>query len=213
MNNRNKNLVENLKTNEVRKNMILPNQPMQPNIFKEKKMENNMIPSRFQSLENMKNFKIPMTPENYKKKNNNRYINNVNAFNRNESEKPMSDLLQFFFQLMITLKTYHWQTKSYSRHKASDKGLESLMEHIDKFVEVFQGRYKRLSILENVNDIIYIRNRNDSEIEDYLKECILFLENDLEEVGYVKSSDTDLLNIRDEMVSDIHQTLYLFSLQ
>lgn len=202
--------ITNIKSNNTlgeKKNMN------QPKNIEKKNM--NIPMSRFQNMQNMQNFKIPIVNKPLMNKNNNsnRYMNNVNAFNTIDIERPLSDILQFFFQLMVSIKTYHWQTTSYSRHKATDKMLESLMEHIDRFVEVYQGKYKRLNILEGKNDEVYIRNRNDVDMEEYIQECILFLEKDLVEYRYIRETDTDLLNIRDEIVGDLNQLLYLFSLQ
>ena len=39
------------------------------------------------------------------------------------------------------VKLYHWQTNSFSRHTATDELVKSLDENIDKFVEVFMGKY------------------------------------------------------------------------
>jgi Family of unknown function (DUF5856) len=145
---------------------------------------------------------------------NNTIAANVNALNATApgEQVPRGNLLNFFFTLMNQVKLYHWQTTSYSRHKATDKMLESLMEHIDRFIEVYQGRYGRIQVLENINDTTKVINKNDVEMEGYVKTCIQFLESDLVTQGYVRTSDTDLLNIRDEMIGDLHQLLYLFSL-
>jgi hypothetical protein len=47
--------------------------------------------------------------------------------------------INFFFQLREQLKLYHWQTHSYSRHKASDETLSALDEAIDTYVETYMG--------------------------------------------------------------------------
>ena len=49
--------------------------------------------------------------------------------------------------LMMTLrdqiKIYHWQTMSFPRHKATDELVGKLDDNIDKFVEVYMGKYGR----------------------------------------------------------------------
>jgi hypothetical protein len=44
----------------------------------------------------------------------------------------------------------------------------------------------------------------------FIKECIGYLEGPL--VKKLKPSDTDLLNLRDEMIGDLDRVLYLFTL-
>jgi hypothetical protein len=51
--------------------------------------------------------------------------------------------VNFFFGMREQIKLYHWQTKMYSRHKATDEVLEKLDKLIDMFVEVWMGKYLR----------------------------------------------------------------------
>ena len=49
------------------------------------------------------------------------------------------ELLQF----QVFIKIYHWQTKTYSRHIASDKLYDSISNKIDLIVESLQGEQKK----------------------------------------------------------------------
>ena len=115
--------------------------------------------------------------------------------------------------LMMTLrdqiKIYHWQTTSHSRHKATDELVDKLDENIDKFVEVYMGKYGRPK-LSGRTGTIKIRNFHDQEAPALLNSAIDWLTNKLPK--YLKDSDTDLFNIRDEILADLNQTLYLFTL-
>jgi hypothetical protein len=51
------------------------------------------------------------------------------------------------------IKLYHWQTGLYSRHKGTDGVIESLDENIDKFVEVYMGKYGRPKMNSRTNTI------------------------------------------------------------
>jgi hypothetical protein len=51
--------------------------------------------------------------------------------------------VHFFFKMREQIKLYHWQTMSYSRHKATDEVLEKLDALIDRYVEVYMGKYGR----------------------------------------------------------------------
>lgn len=107
------------------------------------------------------------------------------------------------------LKIYHWQTKSYSRHIASDSLVDDISNKMDKFIEVMQGnRGKRLSLPNNKHSL---KNQTDSSITKVLKDFRDWLILDLP--SFLNKTDTDLINIRDDMLADINKGLYLFTLQ
>ncbi len=122
----------------------------------------------------------------------------------------MNDLPKFFFSLTNNIRIYHWQTNSYARHKATDQLLTDIDPLIDRFMEVYQGKYSKLP---NGKTEINVVSLTDKTAIDFLKQCIKFLKNILDEDKNIKENDTDLLNIRDEMLSVINQTLYLFSFE
>jgi hypothetical protein len=115
--------------------------------------------------------------------------------------------------LMLTLrnqiKIYHWQTMKYPRHKATDDLVDKLDDNIDKFVEVYMGKYGRPKFGGRTG-VIKIRNFHDQEAPALLKSAIAWLTHKLPK--HLKSGDTDLLNIRDEILADLNQSLYLFTL-
>jgi hypothetical protein len=118
-------------------------------------------------------------------------------------------LIEFFFQLSNVVKLYHWKTGSYARHKASDSLFGKIIDISDKFMEVYFGKYGKNSIktLAYTSELL-----DDDKIIDYLNGCIVFL-NDIVKNKLIKAIDTDLLNIRDELLAEINQTLYLFTLK
>ena len=114
-----------------------------------------------------------------------------------------------FFKFQHELKLYHWQTYSYSRHKASDKLYEKIIDLIDTFIEIYMGKFgKRVQLS---NRPLVIRSFSDQTIIRFLIQFQAFLV-DLE-IQLPKGKNTDLLNIRDEMLGVVNQTLYLFTLQ
>jgi hypothetical protein len=118
--------------------------------------------------------------------------------------------IQFLFTLRNQIKLYHWQTISYSRHKATDVAVDTLDEHIDKYVEVYMGKYGRAKLRGNQGNIT-VKNLSETQIVGFIKAAAKHLT-----TGFVVSldkTDTDLFNIRDEMLGDLHQLLYLFSLR
>ena len=97
---------------------------------------------------------------------------------------------------------------SYPRHKATDDLVTKLDENIDQFVEVYVGKYGRPK-LTGQTSTIRLRNHSDNEATNLLKEAVNWMSNDLGRK--LKKTDTDLLNIRDTIIADLNQTLYLFT--
>jgi hypothetical protein len=118
------------------------------------------------------------------------------------------NLIQFFFNMNLNIRLYHWQTTKYPRHVASGELYEKLNELTDKFIETFMGRYKRPEYKDTFK--ISVKQYTDNTIIDLLKEYANYLRTNVEPI--LKEGDTDLLNIRDEMLGEINQTLYLFTL-
>ncbi len=122
------------------------------------------------------------------------------------SQSDFNDIVNFFFHLQILNKLYHWNTTSYARHKATDGFNERFLELVDKFTEVFIGTYNMKPNIEE------IRINKDFLSDDGIKKLFIFTGK------YLKSFDkmsltSDLLNIRDEILGEVHQTLYLFNLR
>jgi len=118
--------------------------------------------------------------------------------------------IHFFFHLREQIKLYHWQTYLYARHKATDDVIKSLDEHIDLFVEVYMGKYGRPNITRATNTI-EIKNMSEKSAVKFVKDCLAHLIGPFSRS--IKATDTDLLNIRDEMAGELNQLLYLFTLK
>jgi hypothetical protein len=123
------------------------------------------------------------------------------------TRKENKTVFKFFQDLELNTQMYHWLTESYSRHMGSDKLYKNILETTDKFIEVYIGRYGRPKFSQ---DTITIKKMTDEEFVLYLKKSVEFLENKI--IIFFKPKDTDLLNIRDELIAQINQALYLFTL-
>lgn len=119
------------------------------------------------------------------------------------------NIIKIFFHMQHSIKLYHWQTTSYPRHMATNTLLNTLNNLIDTFVETFIGKYSRPSF--NSDLVINISELSDDDIIKLFNRYIKFLSTDI--TKYISPTDTDLLNIRDEMVGLFNKTLYLFTLQ
>lgn len=116
------------------------------------------------------------------------------------------EIILRMLQVQNQVKIYHFQTLSYARHLASDRLFTSLVNNIDRFAEVFQ-HMKRIKL--KTSSFLPLYNLSDKEMFDYLTDFAIWLESDLPKLLSRKS--VDLLNIRDEILADVNQTLYLFS--
>jgi len=116
--------------------------------------------------------------------------------------------IQFFFTMRDQIKLYHWQTVSYARHKATDEVIERLDKNIDRFVEVYIGKYGR----PKMRTLTYkLEQLTDKKASAYVHECIKVLQGVLVK-GLTAEKDSDLFTIRDEMLADLNQLVYLFTL-
>jgi Family of unknown function (DUF5856) len=117
-----------------------------------------------------------------------------------------SELVIFLINLQQQLRGLHWQTKAYSRHKAYGKAYENLDELIDKFTEVAMGKYGRVKFNGAKITILDIE---DPMLNDFIVKTIAELNSFTEKLD---AKDTDLLNVRDEMLAEINRLKYLLTL-
>lgn len=123
-----------------------------------------------------------------------------------------SDVACKFLEMLNTIKVYHWKTYSYATHKATDELYASLGANIDKFIEILLGKAQNRIKLRTKN--IPVKDMNSPqefkrEIESY-KSYLVNLSNN-KALGAGGMTNTDLLNIRDEILGDLNQFLYLFT--
>jgi hypothetical protein len=127
--------------------------------------------------------------------------------NKNRQQK----IVTMFLQMLNTVKLYHWKTKSHSEHKATDELYSNLNINIDSFVEIMLGKtggrvnltgQKTLPLLDytNVNDFT-------KEVNKY-KEFLIAMNRD---DGLNITNNSDLLNVRDEILGNLNQFTYLLT--
>jgi DNA-binding ferritin-like protein len=124
------------------------------------------------------------------------------------NNQKKSHLVKIFLEMLNVVKLYHWKTMSFSQHKATDELYERLNEHVDKFVEVLLGKdQSRINMIEK--NIELLDASSTKEFQKRVFEYRGFL-TDLDRY-FDQKRDTDLLNIRDEILADINQFLYLLT--
>lgn len=117
------------------------------------------------------------------------------------------ELIQFFVQLQQQFRILHWETKSYARHKAYGDIYGSLDDLVDTFMETYMGKYGRPKF-DSIN--IELMSMKNVKINDLINDGIDFLNGLSNELT---DKDTDLLNIRDEMVGELNKLKYLLTLE
>lgn len=105
----------------------------------------------------------------------------------------------------IVLKLFHFQTELYGAHKASDGYLEKYANTMDKFLEIAQGIYGKITLKKYT---LTGSSHSDDNIIKHLDGMITLLR---EKIDDVLADYTDLINVRDELVGDAEQLKYLLT--
>jgi hypothetical protein len=121
--------------------------------------------------------------------------------------KSGGDIVTHMLTIRNQVKLYHWQTGSFARHKATDDLTAKLDEAIDSFVESYMGKYGR----PKVSGSIRLHNFSDLAARGFVATQTRYLTRELPKK--ISKEDTDLLNIRDEILGELNKVLYLFTLQ
>ena len=128
---------------------------------------------------------------------------------KNMKIKSEGEMILFFIEMLNTVKLYHWKTRSFATHKATDELYEDLNKYVDEFVEVMLG-YKggvranipRTSV--KMNDFS-TPDQFGRKMNEYKKTLISYTHK------LDPKQNSDLLNIRDELLATLNKTTYLLS--
>ena len=146
----------------------------------------------------------------YRKRSNNTYSRK----NRNTGSTMSAFQKQItvvFLEMLMMVKLFHWKTHSYATHKATDQLYDSLNDNMDKFIEVLLGKTGSRIDLMGKKSITLI----DLNSQESLKSKIMSLKSYLVGLDNNKAlstmSNSDLFNIRDEILADLNKFLYLLT--
>lgn len=121
------------------------------------------------------------------------------------------NMVIMFLQMLNTVKLFHWKTMSFSQHKATDELYSNLNSTIDSFVEILLGKTgtrvnltgtKTLPLLDCTDATNF--KQEIEKYKQYLIDLSLSSSVDLKR-------DTDLLNVRDEILGHLNQFTYLLT--
>jgi len=116
-----------------------------------------------------------------------------------------------FLEMLLLIKLFHWKTTSYPTHKATDDLYTKFNLNMDTFVEVLLGKTGMRTQLTGDKTI---RLNDLNSIEELKREVAAFkayLVSLNDNAAMKKMLNTDLFNIRDTILGDMNQFLYLLS--
>ena len=120
-----------------------------------------------------------------------------------------SEVIAKLVQIQNQFRFMHWQTQSYAKHKAYGKIYEDLTDLIDGFVESCMGKHGRPEYLGGLT--LEFEDLSEISLQQFVDDTVDFLisfDQLFDEV-----TDSDLLNVRDEMLQLINKGKYLFTLE
>ena len=116
-----------------------------------------------------------------------------------------------FLEMLLMVKLFHWKTTSYATHKATDDLYTKLNANIDEFIEVLLGKTGfRTDLMGNKNIRLIDLSSTESlkrEVEGFKGYLVSLNDN----AAMKKMSNTDLYNVRDTILGDMNQFLYLLT--
>ena len=131
---------------------------------------------------------------------------NIRGGKTRRNKTSGGDIVTHLLTIRNQIKLYHWQTKEFARHKATDDLTAALDLNIDAFVESYMGRYGR----PMVKGSIKLHNFSEAAAKAFVAKETKYLEKELpKKIG---KGDTDLLNMRDTILGDLTKVSYLFTL-
>jgi len=121
----------------------------------------------------------------------------------------LSSNVNFLLGLQVQMKVNHWQTKGYARHQAFGGFYDALDGLIDTFVESAMGKYGRF-VLDDESKTINLQNLAELDLKGMLKTTKDAL---IQFTDEFEPTDTNLMNIRDEILGEVNKLQYLLTLE
>ena len=147
-----------------------------------------------------------------------RSSNSISRSIKRSMSKSVDNLQNFeqhivvrFLEILNIVKLYHWKTYSYATHKATDEFYGKLGDNIDTFVETLLGRHGDRVNLSKVKSVSL---KDFNSIKDFKREITEFSKylTALNSTPLFKDpTSSDLITIRDEILKDVNQFLYLLT--
>jgi hypothetical protein len=121
------------------------------------------------------------------------------------------EITSVFLEMLLMVKLYHWKTTSYATHKATDDLYLKLNANIDSFTEILLGKSGlRIDLMGKSNIRLVDLSSQESlkrEIDAFKGYLVRLNDNK----ALQTMSNSDLFNIRDTILGDLNQFLYLLT--
>jgi DNA-binding ferritin-like protein len=116
-----------------------------------------------------------------------------------------------FLEMLLIVKLYHWKTTSYATHKATDELYTKINANMDSFVEVLLGKSGVRTDLMSHKHIRLVDLSSAEALKREIEGFKGYLVGLNDNKAMKKMSNNDLFNIRDTILGDLNQFLYLLS--
>lgn len=131
--------------------------------------------------------------------------------NASSIKKFQKEITVIFFEMLLMVKLFHWKTHSYATHKATDELYTKLNDDMDKFIEILLGKTGFRIDLMGHKTISLIDLSSPEQLKSKIESFKSYLVGLTNNKGLSSMTNTDLLNIRDEILGNMNQFLYLLT--
>jgi hypothetical protein len=136
---------------------------------------------------------------------------NTSSSNNSSLSAFQKEITIVFLEILLMVKLFHWKTTSFATHKATDELYTKLNENIDSFIEILLGKSgSRTDLMKNKNIRLVDLSSQESlkkQIESFKGYLVGLNDNK----AMKQMTNTDLFNIRDTILGDLNQFLYLLT--
>jgi len=137
--------------------------------------------------------------------------NNKNTRKNHSIDNFQKEITVIFLEMLLMIKLFHWKTFSYATHKATDELYTKLNSNIDSFIEVLLGKNgTRINLMSN-KQIKLVDLTSQSSLERKIHEFKNYLVALNNNKTMKLMNNSDLFNIRDTILGDLNQFLYLLT--
>ena len=119
------------------------------------------------------------------------------------------ELILKLVQIQTQFKFMHWQTMGDAKHRAYGEIYDTLGDLIDNFTESMMGKYGRPEFESEFS--IMFQDLKSLSLQNFMDGITEFLVSMTEQLD--TKYDTDLLNLRDEMLASVNKLKYLLTLK
>ena len=140
-------------------------------------------------------------------------ISPIRSFKKSGSSMDdfQKEIASVFLEMLLMVKLFHWKTTSYATHKATDELYLKLNANIDSFIEILLGKTGSRIDLMSKNNIRLVDLSSQESLKKEVDAFKGYLVGLNDNKALQTMSNTDLFNIRDTILGDLNQFLYLLT--